>query len=441
MKNPAKKKNGRTTLRHAMLFVCMILLAFFTALNTRMAGLASINFADYLQYDLQVTEEQVLLRRQQQRNVFLEGLEDAISIKDTFAASWWQRTDRFLLLDCEKYIKSVEDDAFAPILHAGRGYDDVRIPRDLLDLSVEHLSKWWKDVGGDAPYHVRHVLANYTSRIRAQPQQDDYMNETLAVIPYGVADGARNEMKLLWGDALAATMASILKHGVARILVVGHYKADEILARKVFGMLSGNETFSNEDSPFFETTVGATEVAFVHTDNITSAHARKNIPKGALVDLSDALAGRIVNPSPYLGASTAERFKYVFLTESDQILNARITPTFMAAMDDGRVLVPHRIQPMPHPDDVAGFRFSKKLKSMPSHKFVIALDGATGDSCCDTGTHQRNYHKGSYCIRRTCMLLSAHAHHPFLIASTIFTFYSLRNPLVSMRLRTVQFDF
>lgn len=335
--------------------------------------------------------------------LFLKG--DELTIKDMFSASWWERIDRFLDFDAENEINIVEDDSFKPILKAGHGHADVRMTRDLLDFCVEHLSKWWKDAGGETPAYARDVLFEYTQRIQSQsmhppiirpPQQDEYMNTTIAVIPYGVKDESSEEMMQLWGSALAATMTSLLNHGVARIVVVGYYQTDAILARTVFEQLSGTETpwqpTDDHTHNHFETKVGSSEIAFVHTDHVKSMYVSENIPKGALVGLQDALAGRSANPSPYLGDASPDRFQYVFLTESDQILHARITPDFLAEMDKGRILVPHRGQPMPHPDDLKGLQLSKSIKSLPGHKKVMALDSAS-DSCCDTGYHQEGYQK------------------------------------------------
>jgi len=317
-----------------------------------------------------------------------------ITHRDSFSASWWQRTERFLDFDARKEIHTVEDDAFAAIKTAGRGHKDACMTKDLLDFSVEHLSKWWKDTGHDSLPYLETKLTSYTGRIRSQPPQDNVFNSTLAVIPYGVTDDADNYTRQFWTAALFGTMTSILTHQVARIVVVGHYEADETLARQVFEQLSGLEVPPTSPSMrSFEILIGSSQVAFVHTDNVNSTYIRQNVPKGALVDLQDALAGKSDEPNPFLGASnTAERFKYVFMTEADQLLTARVSSDFFTAMDNGSIIIPHRLQAMPHPQDLESFSRSTKLKSLPGHKQVIALD-TTKDSCCDTGEHQLYYTK------------------------------------------------
>lgn len=331
--------------------------------------------------------------------LFLKGRE--LNGLDTFSASWWERTERFLEFNPSVQIHSVEDDAFKPIQKAGKGHHDVRMTHDLLDFSVEHLSQWWKYAGRDTLAYAHAKLDNYTARIRSQPKlQDNYMNTTIAVIPYGVKDKTDAKSKGLWAAALAGTMTSLLNHGIARIIIVGHYKTDETLVRRVFGQLLeskiDNSDYDEKDR-HFETRIGASEVAFVHTDNVNSTLIRQNIPKGALVGLQDALAGRSDNAVKYLGRAPVqamEHFQFVFLTEADQILNARITPEFLTEMQEQNgIIIPHRLQPMPHPQDLQGLRLARHMNSLPGHKDVVALDAAKGDGCCDTGYHQEGYTK------------------------------------------------
>jgi len=339
--------------------------------------------------DVKTTQHTEVGRLDPKSRTFLKGRKE-VPGNDIFSASWWQRTDRFLQVNVTRTFHLVEDNAFVPILKAGRGGRDIRMARDLLDFSVEHLSKWWKDAGVATEPYVQEKCENYTKRVRALPPQDDFMKDTLAIIPYGVT-----HTKKLWAATLSATISSILTHQPARIVVVGHYKTDEVLARQVFGQLSGKTVPKAENTTlrYFETTIGATQVAFVHTSNVRTSHVRRNVPKGALADLSDALAGRSDNSIPYLGRNqTADRFKHIFMTEADQILIARLIPEYLKELEDGSVLVPHRIQPMLHSQDLDGLELDSGVKSTPSHKNVTELS-ASNDACCDTGYHQEGYRK------------------------------------------------
>ena len=55
------------------------------------------------------------------------------------------------------------------------------------------------------------------------------------------------------------------------------------------------------------------------------------------------------------------------------------------------ILIPHRVQPMLHPQDLHGLKLARHVNSLPGHKTVIALDSSRGDGCCDTGQFQKGY--------------------------------------------------
>jgi len=190
--------------------------------------------------------------------------------------------------------------------------------------------------------------------------------------------------------SLAATITSLLKQGIARIVVVGYYQADTNLTAQVFTVLSQKPILPADQ---FETMVDSTELAFVHTDDVNSTLIRRNVPKGALKGLQDAMAGRTA-PEPYLGhhQSPVNRFKYVYLTEADQILNARLSADFLSELDEGRIIIPHRLQPIPHPSDMDGL--DHRLKHLPPAKNVVQLNAAT-DACCDAG--DRLVERGNLC--------------------------------------------
>jgi hypothetical protein len=307
--------------------------------------------------------------------------------KDFFAASWWQTVSRFLESP-KNLIKNVEGDAFIPILKAGRRKLDVRMAVDWLDFSIEHLSKWWKLAGPKSEIYIIGKLQSYAQRT-SQRKISSIMNTTLAVIPYGVGSNDP-QTKQVWKSALLATVSSLLQFGVARVVVVGYYDTDAELAAAVFDQLVSFQQAllpPTKPSDYFTANFGSTELAFVHTDNINSTYTRRNIPKGAIVGLENAIKDNI-DQEKWLGKSPS-KYKYIYLTESDQILNARLSSTFLDAMDDGGVLVPHRLQPIPHMHDLKGVLVDNDIyRALPEEGFnqVYELD-AEQSSCCDTSTH------------------------------------------------------
>jgi hypothetical protein len=308
---------------------------------------------------------------------------------DIFAASWWQTISRFLESDKNR-IGNVEGDAFVPIRRTKRGDRDVRMAVDWLDFSIEHLSKWWKLAGRKGEIYLMGKLQTYAQRA-SQRNVSSCMNTTctLALIPYGV--GSKNpQTKQMWKSALLATVSSLLQFGVARVVVVGYYDADAELAAAVFDQLVSfqQEHFAPiKPSSYFTATFGSTELAFVHTDNVNSTFTRRNVPKGAIVGLENAIKDH-ADQEKWLGKSPS-KYKYIYFSESDQILNARLSSTFLDAMDDGGVVVPHRLQPIPHMHDLKGILDDNEMhKVLPGEDFnqVYQLD-AEQSSCCDTNTH------------------------------------------------------
>ena len=379
---------------------------------------------------------------------------------DFFSAAWWQNKERFLKLDIDKYIQIVEDDAMKPVLKVGNGIKDCRMPKDWLDFCVEHLSKWWKiDKRNYTMYYAVGKLQMYiqtslrsmsssstsatSSQLTSTSTSTGEMSSTLAIIPVGVNTND-DISRQVWVMGLAATITSLLKHGVGRVVVVGYYKYDPILTRKAFRYIlrhhpeyqqyqyelknnnkssattrSANDMINyfipelNVDTNIsihepFSVKYGETELAYVHTNDVKTTAVATNIPKGALKGLKTALTGNTTSDDiiAWLGSDNHDKYKYIYLTEADQILNTRLDastgPAYKKELDDGRIIVPHRLQPIPHALDLDGIalpppgpndtRSKKGTKSQKKNviqglseteEFVHDLDIQT-DSCCDT---------------------------------------------------------
>jgi hypothetical protein len=333
---------------------------------------------------------------------------EVLTDKDIFAAAWWQTTERFLRSD-KQLITNVEGDVYIPIKRAGgKRVLDVRMATDWLDFSVEHLSKWWKMTKSPGQTYLIGKLEEYGQQ-RAAMSRSTFMNTTLALIPYGVNKLKVTELvtQQVWKAALFATIASLLSQGVARIVVVGHYDLDASLTASIFDQLQHQSSYSKDITPVHDVTMaksriitpsgsftasfGDTEMAYIHTDDVNSTATRINVPKGALVGLHDAMkaTGDDSLKDKWLGKLQHNRFQYVYMTESDQVLHARLSGTFLNAMDQGGIIVPHRMQPIPHAADLENVPSLEEC-ILPKDQFppqrVVDLDSATS-SCCDVNSH------------------------------------------------------
>jgi len=149
-------------------------------------------------------------------------------------------------------------------------------------------------------------------------------------------------------------------------------------------------------------TIGTTEIgyAFASQDHIVSLHVIKNMPKGTIMTLKDALlAGELTEAkrtpamkqlvTSWLGnREDPSYWKYFYLTEPDSILQFRHSalPAIQDQVDQGNVVLPHRWQPIPHESDVRGTdKARRRFLFEEDFPEIIDLDpsGNQHDACCD----------------------------------------------------------
>ncbi|CAB9518879.1 expressed unknown protein [Seminavis robusta] len=334
-----------------------------------------------------------------------------VNEKDAFSASWIQRTEDFLVMDLRR-INICEDAAFKAFKYRRHR---LRMTLDWLDFSLEHLSKWWKML---KIFEFQTVFDtaktrfdNYLAKAATFPMEENpSFIETVAVIAFQqYKDGKQKEQSYqLTKLSLASTMESLRRAGMGRIVVVGRPKGldpwgeDYLVCQDTFRHLKGlveGETVANTT---LATMVGNMEVAFVEFNetDAKTPHLAKNVPKATLVGLKTALQHSIQKEpltdqetefmKQWLGDRQEPTYwRYVYLTEPDSILQTRPSTLkkLKQEVDLGNVLVPHRLQPIPHEDDAPGhprdFLFLPKDIAP-----IIELDSiGEGDACCD-------HHKG-----------------------------------------------
>eukprot|EP01084_Bolivina_argentea_P072056 130871_1 len=326
---------------------------------------------------------------------------DLVVPEDMFSATWLQRKDQFLKMKIQEQVHTVEDGCFAAVYKNGL-YKKVQMTFDWLDFSVEHMSKWWKmtNVFGADMTSFNLITNNLMNYVKQTKHNIYNMNQTrlsltplhptIAVIafqPYKPINKDNNnntlwKAKRLTMLSLAATISSLVWVGFGRIVVIGYFDTDSIYVQHTFHLLNNLNLNSQ------------TELAYVRVTNetwIESKFIKVNMPKAALIGLKYAMQGKLDenNTNLWLGTRISHDYwKYVYLTEPDTILQTRqyVLKHIQNALDNGIIVVPHRLQPIPHEIDLKGMeRKDLMMPSVGAFATIVILNGNKGDSCYDLG--------------------------------------------------------
>lgn len=325
-----------------------------------------------------------------------------VDLNDQFSATWLQPLENFLKMNVDG-IKTVEDGCFQAFRTNPRA---VRMTLDWLDFSVEHMSKWWKvaNVFGkeDAIPFNRAVTAfqSYTRNTKLDTHQLSPLRETFAIIafqPYiRTLKNDSPRARPLTVASLAATIASLVNVGVGRVVVAGMNEMDKSIAQETFSYLrdtldpnSKDHTLKNNARPVAK--IGPMEVGYVQvkSEEAKTKFIDTNMPKGALHVLQHGFKGDLdMNRTIDLFGTTTDKshWKYIYLTEPDIILQTKqwALPQLKNALDQGLVLAPHRLQPLPHEADFIGMKDETRfVKAEGNFSTVLDLDPLEGAVCCD----------------------------------------------------------
>ena len=372
---------------------------------------------------------------------------------DFFSATWWQSKERFLRAFRPHRIQNVEGAVFT-FMNSVSLRRDVRMTLDWLKFSVEHLSKTWKITGfalrRETPAYIMFVerMLDYTSRALTKPpmmeSQDKIssaMTKTIAVIAFMPYKSATLRGQVLTTASLAATIASLVKASCGRIVIaIDQQDMDAasasimvatkqlLLERNAKSRISRQrreyESFLNASLPptlintvltvnptnRFEYKVHGTQVA-VAVVNCTEADETKRrkmrmIPKAALVHLKKAFDAKdVLHTQQWLGGPTNanvtahKNWKYTYLTEPDTILHMRpeAVPPLSREIRRGKILLPHRLQPIPHARDLPNYHPDRVVPASGNFSTVLTL--GSDAMCCDDGPSAPGFVKITVCGR------------------------------------------
>ncbi|CAJ1943549.1 unnamed protein product [Cylindrotheca closterium] len=318
---------------------------------------------------------------------------------DYFSDSWLMNRESFLQINVDT-IETVEDACFQVIddeTVSMQHQEDAKDSNgrqqqqqqqhqttrnkmfvDWTNFSVEHLSKWWKNLQalshsnpGMADQVVR-ILKTYLHKVRYNTAKIKPANQQKVAIGMIAFQSYESPPSVglerghqLTAHSLAATIGSLLQVGMFGHIVVGGYKhpSDSDRVKEAFTILEGifldndsggNSHFKNPLS----LAIGDTQVAYVQLEEswVQTKRVTANIPRGVLLGMQKALQNEFPpqEQAKWIGSSTARQWQYFYLTEPDSILNTKpkILPLLRSGLDQGWIFFPHRWQPIPHQADL-----------------------------------------------------------------------------------------
>ena len=345
-----------------------------------------INSESNSKVDMGYSQKQVSSTLNIPRNVAFLTDSDWLKLKEAYSGMWWQSTQHFLKSEWVHF-DTLEIASFKAF-RGGR----VRKTRDWLDLSVTHLSGYFKhfrnkgqdhdeDEESIAMAHIGNHLDDYVNKTAIQyqvPAESSAAPDTLAVLPFVAVSQDTSD---LVNKALNVTLASLWQAGIGRcVVVVGGSQqltldAETNLVESIFESMQEKL----DHSPM--------QLGIVAYDSLPKKD-RLMMPRVALRGLQLAMRGNLSlsETNEWLGE---EDWKYVLFTEPDLVLHAR--PSAMAGlkleMDTGSVLSGHRFQPIPHQSNLPDYHRPDQV--LPNDfSEVIEVDPLSEDqSCCDAGKY------------------------------------------------------
>ena len=305
---------------------------------------------------------------------------------EAYSGSWWTSVSNFLRYkEVEETFGSREGASFELF---GANRDKVRMTKDWLDFSAEHLSMWWKLVAS-SPQSIDKVIGimtNYTlSRAKPGPGLK-VPRETLVVVSY---QERSNKELSKW--SLAATISSHAAAGMGRIIVSGVLPQEKDLVEKVFDVIRSQF----EPNP--------PELSFCLALNETTGdNGFVNINRTSLKKLRFVLLGKNVTEADvqcWLGdtevVKTPEakeyepimqsKWNYVYFTESDLLVTTRQYSLIALGQKlmDGFVLAPHRLQPLPHGSDFDDTDIRRIIPATGFFEHVQDIDSTVMSCWCE----------------------------------------------------------
>ena len=308
-----------------------------------------------------------------------------------YSGMWWMTTACFLAHVHPQDMQTLEDASFRPFVAIGN--EHVLMTHDWLDLAVEHLSRFVRQLrlGQDKVMtDILGILMRYMSRAPPMWPKETAFSHTLAVLPIMVDKSAWTDKSLLKLPnstsevpmqtrknvldmvSLAATLVSLDRVGMKRISVVGNAPDAPTLVKGAFRL--ARKMGCNTKNLFYQCPFQEAQAQV------------KNMPKVVL----QALRLHHLNEtdSTWFGRHKA-RYKYIYFSEPDLILHSRAKALYQMAehLDQPicSVWTAHRFQPLPHEADFPSFPEVVPALGSLGRFQDVSVHGS--DTCRDAGNH------------------------------------------------------
>ena len=348
---------------------------------------------------------------------------------DGFSAAWMQKREDFLSMEFDK-INIAIDAAF-------RAYDDrkrrrrMKMTLDWMDFAVEHMSKWWKvlEWDEDDPLPYQRIISHFERYLQdavhyPMAEADPFLGDTIAVMPFFAyrCKDYPERGETLSALVLASTIESFRRAGFGRVIVnvmdTEKVKDDIKITLAAFNYIQDHVAPNTAHIVSTAVAANATQIGHMEVGFAVSpeeaaetTHSKRNFPKAALFGLRDAFIlsqedgqGQARDESSSISRTPMQQqqqqeyiqswlgnkhdpsyWKYVYYTEPDSMLQTRPSATFglKKKLDKGSILIPHRLQPIPHQSDVPGMD-PKTNRFLLQEDFPTVIDlDREADACCD----------------------------------------------------------
>eukprot|EP00555_Chaetoceros_dichaeta_P007987 CAMPEP_0198267128 /NCGR_PEP_ID=MMETSP1447-20131203/31681_1 /TAXON_ID=420782 /ORGANISM="Chaetoceros dichaeta, Strain CCMP1751" /LENGTH=521 /DNA_ID=CAMNT_0043957553 /DNA_START=181 /DNA_END=1746 /DNA_ORIENTATION=- len=320
---------------------------------------------------------------------------------DYYSGSWMLPIERFdpvLAVD----MQTLEDGSHNVF---GVNTKHARMSVDWLDFSVEHLSRWIREFDMFAAHHndvaVNKITENLLKYIKDTPERTKallsasesntpLLHPTIAIISAGsMYDHGSDVTK---AAMMGATVASMLRTGFGRIVLIVVDEEDIRAVQETLELLSQQYAGKNDWIKGTALSYVVVEEELYKTE-LVDVHK----PRAAIYGLQQALRGKFnaTYTTQWLGTTHEPSYwKYIYFSENDLILQTRTAslPSIYNELERGRVLFPHRLEPVPHELDMTTKDGKNVLPAKGAFLNIVNLDGDE-DMCCDGGNDRPSWDK------------------------------------------------